>query len=437
MPTLTSPPQAVSDIVPSDGEPDFLSELRAGVSSACEWLSNVARVETRNLIAAEDSQGMEYDDWRGAIRGEYSAARRQWSFFCPYWHSAQAAKALVWASRATNKPELVNDADKIGEFLLRNRVTGKGDVDRGLPLAFEDSPRTINTSAILESVDGLFHLADATQNTRYGEAALDALNWVEKNAYQQGTGLFENSYDPKSRKFVVIKRYGTFLEDWRMRPLLDDAVFLKGFHRFGVETHRRTFFETAECLLATEEPAGNWIRFMPCRPEEGILHPRHAFWWGGPMIDASVETGDSRFLAASLRSVDWYASALRRDGGFFRNTYDDFSTDSFGHATSGSACAAILFLRAAEVLHEKRYLPLAKRALEFCLSMQLRDTADPNLKGVILEKVLPPDGTDRSPFHVRDLGSIFFIQAASLYLRICQEAGDGVAELSGLRPTEC
>ena len=38
---------------------------------------------------------------------------------------------------------------------------------------------------------------------------------------------------------------------------------------------------------------------------------------------------------------------------------------------------------------------------------------DPNLKGAILEKVLPPDGTDRLPYHLRDLGTTFFVQAAS------------------------
>jgi len=55
------------------------------------------------------------------------------------------------------------------------------------------------------------------------------------------------------------------------------------------------------------------------------------------------------------------------------------------------------------------------------MKMQFTNPEDPNLKGAILEKVLPPDGTDRSPYHIRDLGTIFFIQAASLYLQVFWE----------------
>jgi hypothetical protein len=51
------------------------------------------------------------------------------------------------------------------------------------------------------------------------------------------------------------------------------------------------------------------------------------------------------------------------------------------------------------------------------MKMQFTNPEDPNLKGAILEKILPPDGTDRSPYYIRDLGTIFFIQAAALYLQ--------------------
>ncbi|MEX2756812.1 MAG: alpha-ketoacid dehydrogenase subunit beta, partial [Candidatus Sigynarchaeota archaeon] len=42
-----------------------------------------------------------------------------------------------------------------------------------------------------------------------------------------------------------------------------------------------------------------------------------------------------------------------------------------------------------------------------------------NLRGPVSGdpgKVLPPDGSDRNPYHIRDLGTIFFIQAVSAYL---------------------
>jgi hypothetical protein len=139
------------------------------------------------------------------------------------------------------------------------------------------------------------------------------------------------------------------------------------------------------------------------------------------MLEICKETGDERFRELFYRSVAWYEKALRRDGGLFRATYSDFNTDSFGHATSGSACAARCFMAAGCDSGDEKWFRLAERALQFCCSMQLTRTADPNLSGVILEKVMPPDGTDRLRYYVRDLGTIFFIQTASQYSKLCQQ----------------
>jgi hypothetical protein len=45
--------------------------------------------------------------------------------------------------------------------------------------------------------------------------------------------------------------------------------------------------------------------------------------------------------------------------------------------------------------------------------MQFRNVSDPNLKGALIEGVEAPDGTDASPYYVRDLATIFFVQAVS------------------------
>lgn len=397
----------------------FLARLRAGVAAACSWLIDVSLVTTEQPGEECDAGGIVYADWRGAVRGEYSASKRQWGFFCPYWHTAQALKALLQATPYC--PELECGINAMAGFLMRNRITAPADPDFGLPLAFEDAPHSVNTSAILESLDALFLLADKTGETRYEQAALDALHWIGQKAYCEGRGLFRNSYDPVLRRFVIVQGYQRIPPERHPRPLLDDAVFLKGYQRSGQESFRKIFYETAETLLATEEPSGNWISYPPCDREAGRIHPRHAYWWGMPMLDAWLASGDERYRDCALRSAHWYSKALRRDGGFLRGTYVDFDTDSFGHATSGSACAAIFLLRVAQACREPGYLLQIRRALEYCLDLQFTAPNDGNLRGAILEKVLPPDGTDRSPYYLRDLGTIFFIQAATLCLKLCGE----------------
>ena len=45
--------------------------------------------------------------------------------------------------------------------------------------------------------------------------------------------------------------------------------------------------------------------------------------------------------------------------------------------------------------------------------MQFTDAADENLQGAILEKVVHPNGSDAPPWYLRDIGTFFYVQAAS------------------------
>ena len=134
------------------------------------------------------------------------------------------------------------------------------------------------------------------------------------------------------------------------------------------------------------------------------------------MIAAYEDSRDSRYLDCAIRAGKWYVNAQRADGGLFRRPCVAFKPDSFGPATSGLACAPILWQELQRVTGDSRWLEPIDLALQFCARMQFTDPEDPNLLGAILEKVLPPDGTDRSPYHIRDLGTIFFVKAAAMRL---------------------
>jgi hypothetical protein len=373
---------------------------------ACSWLTEVAQVRDTPEMC-DRAFRFNYSAWRGCIRGEYSAAKREWDVFCPVWHTGQAVKALVLASHVLGE-ELLTGARLGVEFILNSRVTeGR---DKGLILAYEDHPDKVNISAVLECLDGLFLFAETTGKSNIREAALEALDWVRAHSYMKGDGLFRDLYNPDAEEFMP-DAYGC-----AGRPLLDDAVFVTGYRLTGNKEYLDVAVETAERLLRDENPAGNWLAYPPCNKAQGKIHPRHAYWWGYSMLEVYKETGDKRFLACFQRSADWYCRALRRDGGLFRGTYEDFTTDSFGHATSGVGCAALMFLTAYQFLGDQDMLPHLERALGFCSGMQFKNSADKNLQGAVLEKVLPPDGTDASPYHLRDLGTIFYVSALSRFL---------------------
>jgi uncharacterized protein YyaL (SSP411 family) len=312
-----------------------------------------------------------------------------------------------------NDKKWLDNAVFSAEFLLANQI--KSGRDAGLLCAFEDYPDKVNTSAVLESLDGLFMLADATGDVKWREAALAALEWVADHAWNPELGKFHDVYSIDEGKYI----FGVLAA--QNRPLLDDAVFITGYHLTGKKRFLDIALATAETLLASEDPKGNWIEFVPCSRERDSIHPRHAFWWGKPMAELFRQTGDERYREIFFRAVKWYENAVRRDGGLFRGTYQDFCTDSFGHATSGSACAALCFMERAKFGEADHFMALAEKCLDFCGAMQLTAPDDPALTGVIIEKVMPPDGTGRNPYYIRELGTVFFIQAAAVYMMQTRE----------------
>jgi len=134
------------------------------------------------------------------------------------------------------------------------------------------------------------------------------------------------------------------------------------------------------------------------------------------MIDAFRDSHDARYLECARRAGEWYQNAMRLDGGLIRGTRRDFKTESFSHATSGIACAVLLWEELWDETHDQTWIDSIRIGLNFCLMMQLRDVQDHNLQGAIIEAVEAPDGSDASPHYVRDLSTVFFVQAASRLL---------------------
>jgi len=397
-------------------------KLERSVQGACNWLTDIAQIKTDYLDPLTDINGMEfpYIKWKGSIRGEYTSERdyslgksgKFWSF-CPVWHTGQAVKGLCLASEYFNNKKYRNAAVSGGDFIIDKQITNKEDEDFGLILAFEDKNNVASTSAIMECCDGLFALSNLTGDEKYKEAALNAISRVLKKMYA-GNGLFYDGYDPYKRqnaKNSVVQH----------RTLVDDGVFQTAFQLTKDEKYKKCFLENIDRLLKEEYPEGNWIDTPPSSRASGKLHPRHAFWFGRPMWMAHKLTKNRKYLDCFNRACSWYTKSMRRDGGHFRNTSLDFNTNSFGHASSGTAVGCIMFHDQIKEFSNKENIEYYKLGLKYLMSMQLTDPKDPNLKGVIIEKILPPGGSDSSMIHIRDLGTIFFIQAAVMYLRDVNE----------------
>jgi len=386
----------------------FREKIKKHLELACFWITDIAQVKTRQLPPGISARH-KHTFWKGCLKGEYRPAERKWWFFCPVWHTGQAVKTLCLAQPFLNTNCLLNSARLGADFLLS--ATVQEGADEGLLLAYEDAPDKVNTSAILEALDGWLYFSQLTGERKYLEAAVKAADRVAKKAYLPGEGIFLDCYDPVKKSFLP-----SFFRV-KGRPLLDDAIFLKMYHLTGKKIYLRIFLETAERLLQDEDPPGNWINYPPASRSRGSIHPRHAYWWGRPFLAAYRQTKKKKYLSCALRSANWYRKAMRPDGGLFRHTYLNFTTDSFGHATSGIACAVIFWLETDLTSGKPIFAEEIEKACTYLFQMQFVSPADRNLTGCILEKVLPPNGTDALPYHIRDLGTIFFVQAVAKLLR--------------------
>jgi hypothetical protein len=385
--------------------------LKEAMELACHWLTDICQIKAEPENPGERPYDHPHKRWTGAFR-EYRAADREWVLFAPIWHTGQTVKALVMADGILDDAALMASARLGVEFIRANRITS-GD-DAGLILSHEGSPfEIVRTPGMLECADGLIHFAEATGEEEWWDVVIQSLGWILRKAHVPGEGMLRNIYNPSAKQF---ESYAITTDPNGGKPTLDDGIFMKAFLKTGDPRYRDVAVEIADRLLREEHPPGNWIHFGPSSVERGSEHPRHAYWYGLPMLDMYHITHDQIYLKQAIRSGEWYLNAMRHDGGLFRGTYIDGKTDSFGLAASGSACAAIFWTRLYEELGDERAIPAIRLALDFLMMMQLRAPDDPNLRGAIIEKILPPDGTDRSLLLIRDLGTIFFVQAAAQLL---------------------
>jgi len=359
----------------------------------CDWLTDVGQVTEKDN-----------PDF-GAIRGEYNTKVREWSFYGPFWHTGQAVRALLMAFKMAGNGKYLKHAIWGGEYMIRPQVLDEKDTDY-----YGCITSSGNMASQLEGLRVLHDLYLVTGEKQWRERFKLAVDWVIKTTYLKGEGLFLNEVNihyPK--KYELGKRE-------RARPLNDDATLYAAYQEFKESNYLKTFLEVADRLLQDEDPPGNWIKYYPCDPNAfgglGHIHPRHAWWWGYPMLSAYDATGGKKYLECGIRSGDWYIQNSTLDGAIYYHTTRNSKHLSFDFCTSAVGCAIIMWIDLWKKLKDEKYREAIGRGLGFLLGAQLgQDVEDRNLRGVFFERLNPTDGTEEPGFHVRDIATIFAAQA--------------------------
>ena len=375
----------------------------------------------------------------------------------PVWHGGQAIKGLVlasglgaaaaklgWKGAGFNRAAWLATAERAAEFTLRNRETSGPDA--GLIHAYENDCCSALTSTQLEGLYGLCLLSNATGDRRYADAALAATSWSLKTLMTGAgnEGLMYDGYNLTTRRFEpMVTNFVT--KSGVGRPMSDDSMFLRA-SRLATEPAlkaklRAAFFRVLDRLIASEGPPGNWGGYRPSTGVNGSQHPRQAFWWGRPFIDACTRTPQAplfaflpplvtRSLSAVHRYRDGQQNVSRRGDSISRVVqkgaekrrrhvpHEDasFQTTTFGQVTSGSACAAILWIELFQVTKDPALLPDIQKALAFVGESLVTNATDENMRGGVIEDSVDPGKCDASPYHLRDIAASFYMQALSMLL---------------------
>jgi hypothetical protein len=261
-----------------------------------------------------------------------------------------------------------------------------------------------NTASQVEGFAALYDLSTVTKNSEWLERFHLAVDWVAKNLYLEGEGLFYNGYSAVKDELAPVEK---------SRPTNDDAIFWLAYQVFEDPVYLQIFREVSDRLLRDEDPPGNWMLYRPCFPElfegRGSIHARHAWWWGYPMLQAYDAFKEEKYLEAGIRAGDWYIHNSNLDGGYYYHiTREGHNHLSFDFSTSAVGCAVIMWCDLWQRLGDDKYLDAIQRALGFLLRAQFRqEVPDPNLRGAFFEGYLPPDGTMEPGFYLRDIATIF------------------------------
>ncbi|UCD36734.1 MAG: hypothetical protein JSW54_07770 [Fidelibacterota bacterium] len=366
---------------------DLLLRARQG----CDWLTDIAQVL--------DASNPDY----GVIRGEYDTRSRQWKLYGPFWHTGQTIRLLLKMHATTGEEKYQRHAILGGEYLIRDQAMDRKD-HKYYGFIHGREAEGSNTASQVEGLGALYDLYRMTNDDEWLERFRLAVDWIARNLYIEGEGLFHNGYSAMRDELTPLEK---------ARPTNDDAIFRIAYENFKESIYLDIFRAVSDRLLSDEDPPGNWIIYRPCNPESfegrGSIHARHAWWWGYPMLQAYDAFKDRKYLEAAIRAGDWYIDNSNLDGGYYYHTTREGQGHlSYDFSTSAVGCAVLMWCDLWQRLGDEKYRHAIERALGFMLRAQFRqDVEDPNLRGAFFEGYLPPDGTMSPGFYLRDIATIF------------------------------
>lgn len=360
----------------------------------------------------------------GALRNDYDMGERQWHYYEPLWHTAQALRAWLPLGENPESPHVQAAIDYICRSIMDCPETPflHGAYMRPDGRRIGELATTTLTDAIPGIVDAWLISGD-----RRLLAALErASSWLFNYARDSETGFYFSFFNGKSGEVSPHDTYNCegHPEYANKRPESEGASLLllgRIFRHGGLEN---SFHGILDYLVEDQCEDGIWWHWSCNRVNPKLAHGRYNLWIAHAMLDGYLAFGDRRYLEAAWKTAEFYRRAQQLDGVIPYCIAPDGKGYAFQVCGSGIAMSAMLWLRLLHFQWDERLADHLLLSVRFLLSTQYgEDFPELALRGAFFESSQLTPHTGFSFVRVRDIATTFSLQLISRCLKLMELSG--------------
>jgi len=358
----------------------------------------------------------------GALRNDYDMGQRQWHYYEPLWHTAQALRAWLALGMKPTDPA----ASAAIRYICRAIVdcpekpflhgaTVRPDGRRRGELA-----TTTLTDAIPGIVDAFLVSGDPELRAALERASV----WLYNHARDPETGFYFSFFNGETGAVSPHDTYNLpgHPEYANKRPESEGASLLLLGQLFRHEGLRLSFRSVLDYLASDQHEDGIWWNWSCNRINPHLAHGRYNLWIAHALLDGYAVFGDERYLAAARRTAEFYRRAQQLDGVIPYNISPDGKGFAYQVCGSAIAMSCLLWLRLMQIRPDRLLAEHLLLSLRFLLSTQYGDDFfDENLRGAFFESSQLAPHTGFSVVRVRDIATTFSLQLISKCLELLKQ----------------
>ena len=360
-------------------------------------------------------------DEEGKSRCDYNMTLGEWFPYEEPWHTGQLINGLLEAHRVTGRADFLSAATRAGDWWTGLEIADDPSMNGMLRAIHGDSHgEVIVFATVTDGTAGIFRLSEITGEPRYADVATRAGDWMLTNMCDLEQGVCYDNVDPATGEVITEQSDRRDEFYYLKRPNNEGGLFLDMYRHTGEERYKEAFLALSNSLIEKQDEYGLWMDYRPNNKEAGSYHPRFNLWYAESLLDAYELSGERKYLAAGLRTIERYRKASAKDGAIYYKNFVDGSYDSGSITGSAVAFLGMLMLRVEQLSPTAvDYTADIERNVDWVLANRFAtDHPDPNLAGAMLNFRVRKSGMKW--IVNRDVGTSFALRFLAAYAESLQ-----------------